>query len=102
MEKVATVYLTNEKERCVARLRPVDESCTEVFLCAADLRACTDHAHVRELLIELAGEIAINRERAASDSTALRERTPISKVLAQRARPVDWAAFMPRARDPTI
>ena len=33
---------------------------------------------LRELLIELAAEVALNRERAAGDGVALRVRAPIS------------------------
>ena len=40
--------------------------------------ACGKHPHLRELLIELAAEVALNRERAAGDGVALRVRAPIS------------------------
>jgi len=62
MKKTATVYLASEKDRCIARLRPVDGA-DEIFLCAANLDVCNNHPHVRELLIELAGEIAITGRR---------------------------------------
>ena len=66
-----------EKGRCVAYWRPAHGS-PERFLCAADADACRKHPHLRELLIELAAEVALNRKRAAGDSVALRVRAPIS------------------------
>jgi hypothetical protein len=36
------------------------------------------HLHIRELLIELAAEVAINRGRKAGDGAALRVREPLA------------------------
>jgi hypothetical protein len=71
-------YLSGQRKgRCVAYWRPAHGS-PERFLCAADADACRKHPHLRELLIELAAEVALNRKRAAGDSVALRVRAPIS------------------------
>ena len=83
MEKTGDIYLASEKGGCVAYSRPADGS-PERFLCAADADACGKHPGLRELLIELAAEVALNRGRAAGDSVALRVRTPLA---AQRAAP---------------
>ena len=63
MEKTGDIYLASEKGGCVAYSRPADGS-PERFLCAADADACGKHPHLRELLIELAAEVALNRGRA--------------------------------------
>jgi hypothetical protein len=77
MEKTGDIYLTSERGRCVAYWRPVDGS-RDVFLCAMGLSVCSSHPHLREMLIELATEIPLNRERAAGDSATFRAREPVS------------------------
>ena len=62
--KTGDIWLVGEKGRCVAYWRPADGSC-DVFLCAAPADAIDKHPHLRELLIELAAELALNRSRAA-------------------------------------
>ena len=57
MEKTGDIYLASEKGGCVAYSRPADGS-PERFLCAADADACGKHPGLRELLIELAAEVA--------------------------------------------
>jgi hypothetical protein len=83
MQKTGDIYMTTEKGRYVAYWRPVDGS-PDVVLCTADLDTCGKHPHLRELLIELAAEVALNRGRAAGDSVALRVRAPLA---APRAAP---------------
>ena len=63
MQKAGDIYQASEKGRCVAYWRPADGS-PDVVLCAADLSSCRKHPHLRELLIELAAEVALNRGRA--------------------------------------
>ena len=75
--KTGDIWLVGEKGRCVAYWRPADGSC-DVFLCAAPADAIDKHPHLRELLIELAAELALNRDRAAGDSVALRAREPLT------------------------
>jgi hypothetical protein len=76
MRKTGDIHLAGEQGRCVAYWRPVDGS-PDVVLCAADLSTCDRHPHVRELLIELAVEVSLNREREAGDSAALPVRAPL-------------------------
>jgi hypothetical protein len=75
MKKTATVYLGNEKERCVAWLRPVDG--LPVFLCAMEQSTYNDHPHLRDLFVELAQEVYMNRTREKGDSVCLRVREPL-------------------------
>ena len=70
MEKTGDIYLVSEKGRCVAYWRPVGGS-PDAVLCAADSSACDRHPHLRELLLELAREMAINRGRKAGDSVTM-------------------------------
>ena len=72
MERAGDIYLASEKGRCVVYWRPADGS-PERSLCAADA-----DAYLRELLIELTAEVALNRGRAAGDGVALRVRAPIN------------------------
>jgi hypothetical protein len=67
---------STQLQRLAAYWRPTDGS-REAFLCAADADACGKHPHLRELLLELAAELALNRGRAAGDGVALRVRPPI-------------------------
>jgi hypothetical protein len=89
MEKTGDVYLIGEKGRCVAYWRPVDGS-RDVFLCATDLNACSNHPHLREMLIELAAEVALNRGREAGDSATFRVRGP---VVEKTSRWAEFSAF---------
>jgi len=78
MEKLGDIYVTNEKERRVAYYRPVDGSPHE-FLCAVEQNVCDNHPHVRDLLIELAQEVHMNRTRAKGDGVCLRVREPLTR-----------------------
>jgi hypothetical protein len=80
------IYLIDDAGRRSAYLRPVDGS-ADIFLAAADLKACNTHTHLRELLFELAGEIALNRERASGAHVVLREREPLSPPAQPTAQP---------------
>jgi hypothetical protein len=80
--KTGDIYLIDDAGRRSAYLRPADGS-ADVFLAAADLKACDTHPYLRELLFELAGEIALNRERASGAHVVLREREPLSQPVAQ-------------------
>ena len=86
MEKTGDIYLSHEKGRCVVYWRPVDGS-SDLFLCAMDLGVCSSHPHLREMLVELATEVALNRDRAAGNSATFRVREP---VVESKAR---WAEF---------
>jgi len=85
--KIAEIYLVDEKGRLAAYWRPTDGS-SEAFLCAADADACGRHPHLRDLLLELAQELALNRGRPAGDSVALRERPPLgpTRILGSLAQ----------------
>jgi len=72
----------SEKGRCVAYWRPVDGS-SDVFLCAMDLSACSSHPHLRNMLVELATEVALNRGRKAGHSATFRVREPIVEPRAR-------------------
>jgi len=50
-----------------------------LFLCAVDFKVYDDHPHLRDLFVELASEVALNRERKAGDSVCLRVREPLPK-----------------------
>jgi hypothetical protein len=80
-KKIAEIHLVDAKGRLAAFWRPVDGS-RESFLAAADAAACRKHPHLRELLLELAHELALNRVRPAGDSVALRERPPLPSPAA--------------------
>jgi hypothetical protein len=82
MEKTGDIYLTNEKGRCVAYWRPVDGSPDE-FLCAADSSICSSHPHLREMLSELALEVALNRGCEAGASMTFRVREPVVETRAR-------------------
>jgi hypothetical protein len=86
MEKTGDIFLTSEKGRCVAHWRPVDGSPDE-FLCAADSSICSSHPHLRELLVELATEVALNIERAAGGSMTFRVREPVVESKARWVHP---------------
>ena len=70
MQKTGDIYLASEKESSVHLSAP-GRWLARLFLCAADADACGTHPDLRELLIELAAEVALNRGRAAGDSIAL-------------------------------
>jgi len=86
-EKTGDIFLTNEKGRCVAYWRPVDGS-RDMFLCAVDLQIYNNHPHLRDLFVELATEVTINRGREAGDSVTLRVREPLPKSTAGCAHPM--------------
>jgi hypothetical protein len=67
MEKTGDIYLSDEKGHCVAYWRPADGS-SHVALCTMKLSICNDHPHVRDLFVELATEIALNRTRTSTPS----------------------------------
>src|SRR5262249_30516545 len=81
MEKTGDIYVSSEKGRCIAHYRPVDGS-RAVFLCAVELSACNDHPHLREMLVELATEVALNREREAGNSMTFRVHEPALRSAA--------------------
>jgi hypothetical protein len=89
MEKTGDIFMRHEKGRCVAYFRPVDGS-PDVFLCAIDLNACSSHPHLREMLTELASEVALNRGCKAGASMTFRVREP---VVETRARWAEFGAF---------
>jgi len=78
MEKLGDIYVTSEKKRCVAYYRPVDGA-PHVFLCAMESSTFNDHPHLRDLFVELAQEVHMNRTRAKGDSVCLRVREPLVK-----------------------
>ena len=82
MEKTGDIYLSHEKGRCVVYWRPVDGS-SDLFLCAMDLSVCSSHPHLREMFVELATEIALNRDRAAGNSATFRVREPVVESKAR-------------------
>jgi hypothetical protein len=67
-----------DKRRCTAYFRPVDG--TPEMLCAIDLSAYTNHPHIRDLFIELATEVAINRDCEPGNSVTLRPRQPLPRT----------------------
>jgi|SRR6516165_7669449 hypothetical protein len=89
MEKTGDIYLASEKGRCVAYWRPVDGS-SDVFLCAMDSSVCNNHPHLREMLIELATEVVLNRGCEAGASMTFRVRAP---VVETRSRWAEFGAF---------
>jgi hypothetical protein len=76
MKKLGDIYVKGEKGRCVAYYRPADGS-PHVFLCATELRSYNNHPHLRDLFVELAHEVHMNRPRAKGDSVCLRVREPL-------------------------
>ena len=81
MEKTGDIYVKGEKGRCVAYYRPADGSPHE-FLCAAEQSVCDNHPHVRDLLVELAQEVHMNRARAKGAGVCLRVREPLTQRFA--------------------
>jgi hypothetical protein len=69
--KLGDVYLRRNKSRCCAYWRAVDGT-SDVFLCSIDLIAYRRHPHLRDLLVELASEVALNLKREAGSSVTLR------------------------------
>jgi hypothetical protein len=70
-DKIGDVYLRKDKSRCCAYWRSVDGT-PDVFLCAISLKVVSSHLHIRELFIELAGEVALNLKREAGSGVTLR------------------------------
>ena len=84
--KIGDVFFREERDRCCAYWRAVDGS-SDLFLCAMDLSVCSSHPHLREMFVELATEVALNRDRAAGNSATFRVHEP---VVESKAR---WAEF---------
>jgi len=80
-KKTGDIFLTEESGRFTVYFRSINDE-PAAFLCAADSQICSAHPHLRELLFELAAELAVNRERAPRDSIALRVREPLAKSTA--------------------
>jgi hypothetical protein len=78
-DKVGEVYLRGSRTRCDAYWHPTDG--TPVLLCSIDLKAYNSHPHIRNLFIELATEVAINRGRTLDSAVALRVREPLPREV---------------------
>ena len=64
-DKIGDIFLRANNMRVDAYWYPADGT-PEVFLCSIAQSAYNDHPHLRELFIELATEVNINRGRRAS------------------------------------
>jgi len=72
MEKMGDICVRGVKGRVGSR---------DVFLCAIEQNTLNNHAHLRDLFVELAQEVCMNRAREKGDSVCLRVREPLVRSV---------------------
>jgi hypothetical protein len=83
-EKTGDIFLVREGKRYVTYWRPVNgPPGSDVFLCAVNSDAYTNHPHLQKMFVELATEVMLNFGREPGVGMTFRVREPVSESNAR-------------------